>query len=327
MLEKSIVFVTGGSGFIGRNLIRALGEQGHEVRALARSDRSAKIVENLGAMPVRGDLMDYESLDQGMNGADLLFHLAADTSHGLDSTRQDKTNLEGTRNVYKAAKSVGVTPAVHLSSEAVLLSGKPLINAEETTPYPDKFAGGYSRSKALAEQVALRANGEGLEVVVVRPRFVWGRDDTTALPQLIDAAKSGKLAWISGGHYPISTTHIANAVHGMILAVEKGRAGEIYFVTDGDPLDFRTFITEMLATQNVAAPTKSVPRVLVKAVVKFGEILGKFTAGKLKGPMSWQEYGTLGVPVTLDISKACRELDYQAVITVEEGMRELSRLE
>ena len=317
------VFVTGGSGYIGRNILRTLSRAGHRVTALARSAASADVVANLGAEPVLGDLSDIEALRKGMSSAVYLIHAAADTDHGLASPAQEHANLQGSRNVYAEASRAGVRRALHLSTEAVLLSGQAMANIDETTPFPEAPAGGYSKTKAEAERIALEHSGDSLEVVVVRPRFVWGRDDTTALPQLIEAARSGKLSWIGGGHYKMSTTHIANAVHGMMLALEHGRAGEVYFVSDGEPVEFRDFITKLLATQGVEAPTREIPRWLVAPAVRLGDWLGRMTTGAIQGPMSWQEYAVLGVEVTLNIDKARRDLGYSPVISREEGLAEL----
>ncbi len=319
------VFVTGGSGYIGRNLIRSMVAEGRRVRALARSRNAAAVVADLGAEPVMGDLFDREALEEGMKGVEIVVHAAADTGHGLSSAHQTAANLEGTRNVYDAARLAGVRRALHLSTEAVLLDGRPLHDADETTPIPEKHAGGYSKTKAEAERIALEASRDGLEVIVLRPRFVWGRDDTTALPQLIEAARSGKLSWIGGGHYDMSTTHIANVIHGVRLALEKGRGGEVYFVTDGDPVEFRAFVTALLEAAGVEAPTAEVPRWLVATVVRVGEVLARLTGGRIQGPMSWQEYAVLGVEVTLNIEKARRELGYAPIISREEGLAEIRK--
>lgn len=323
-LQAKICFVTGGSGYIGRNVIRELIKRGAEVRALARSPSSAEKVEAAGAVAILGDLADVGAMQAGMTGADWLVHAAADTDHDRSTAAQEKANLDGTRNVYQAARQSGVKRVIHISTEAVLLDGNPLINADETEPYPKRYAGGYSRTKAGAEQIAPAASCEAMEVIVIRPRFVWGRDDTTALPQLIEAARSGKLAWIGGGNYLISTTHIANLVHGIMLALEAGQGGEFYFITDGEPIMFREFITRLLETQNVSPPEKAVPRWLVRLLVKAGEGLAALTGGVLKGSMSWQEYATLGVQVTLNIDKARNQLGYAPIISREEGLRELA---
>lgn len=325
MKERAVqsVFITGGSGYIGRNLLRAFAETGTPVRALARSEASAGVVAALGAEPVRGDLADTRSLVRGMQGVTYGIHAAADTNHGLATAAQEQANLQGTRNVYEAARTAGVERMLHLSTEAVLLSGAPLHDADETNAMPEVPAGAYSATKGHAERIALSHCRDGLEVVVVRPRFVWGRDDTTALPQLIEATHSGKLSWIGGGHYLTSTTHVANLVHGVNLTLERGRAGEVYFITDGPPVEFRRFITDLLEAAGVPAPTRELPRWLVAAVARAGDVLARATGGRLTGPMSWQEYATLGVEVTLNIDKATHELGYAPPLSRMEGLAEL----
>lgn len=318
------VFITGGSGYIGRNLIRSLRERGHAVAALARSESSAEVVRSLGAEPVPGSVSDVQALRSGMTGADWLVHAAADTDHGMGTADQSAVNLDGTRNVYAAAHEAGVSRAVHLSTEAVLLDGRPLRNADESTPIPARSGGSYSRTKAESERIALSMSRDGLDVVVIRPRFVWGRDDTTALPQLIDAARTGKLSWIGGGNYAISTTHVANAVEGILRGLAHGRAGEVYFVTDGEPVEFRSFVSQLLETQGVEPPTRTIPRALVIPALRITDTLERWTGGRIRGPMSWQEYATLGVEVTLCIDKARKELGYAPVITREAGIAELS---
>ena len=94
----------------------------------------------------------------------------------------------------------------------------------------------------------------GLDVVVVRPRFIWGRDDTTALPTLLAAVQSGQFAWISGGGHLTTTTHIANLCHGVELAAIKGRGGEVYFLGDEEPVRFRDFASALMKTHGVTHP-------------------------------------------------------------------------
>jgi nucleoside-diphosphate-sugar epimerase len=318
------LLVTGASGYLGRNILRDFVGRGYNVRALARSDGSAEVVRRLGAEPVRGDIMDLASLETAMDGCAALVHAAADTGHGRSSKKQEQTNLTGTQNVYDAARAAGIKRAVHISTEAVLLDGRPIENADETWPIPDNPAGGYSRSKAGAERIALAASGDGLDVIVMRPRFVWGRDDTTALPQLIEAARSGKLVWFDGGEYLTSTAHIANVVEGVRLCLEKGAGGEIYFITDGDDIAFRAWITALLATQGIdLSRVRSAPRGLMNLIVNAGELLGKLTGGAITGPIGRQEYATIGNTVTLNIAKARRELGYVPVISRAEGLAEI----
>jgi nucleoside-diphosphate-sugar epimerase len=319
---KPRLFLTGGSGYVGGNLIRHYIAAGFEVVALARSERSMQVVKALGAVPFSGDLLDA-GLVQGMRGCQTLINAAADTDHGRGNAQQSRTNLEGTRNLFRSARTAGISRAVHISTESVLLDGGPLVNATEDHPFPRRASGSYSRTKGEAERIALSFSTEALAVVVLRPRFIWGRDDAKALPQIAAAAKTGKLAWIAGGHYLTSTTHIANVCEGVALALNKGRSGEVYFVTDGAPVPFRRFITRLLETQGIEAPTESLPRWVMRATATIGDFLEGMSGGRIKPLISRQVLATIGSEVTLDTTKAREQLGYHPVITMEEGMFEL----
>lgn len=318
------LFLTGANGYVGRNLVRHYIASGVQVVALVRNPAAAERVSRLGAMPIIGDVLSSALLD-GMKTCDALVHAAANTDHGLGSSEQAQTNQEGTRRVFEAARQAGVQRAVHISSESVLADGRPIINADETRPLPRRPAGAYSRSKAAAETVALSFGAPSLEVVVVRPRFVWGRDDTTALPNLVQAAQSGQLAWINGGTYLTSTTHIANLCHGIELALARGRTGEVYFITDGPPVPFRDFISRLLLSQGIEPPQKSMPRSLLRSIAVVGDLLGHWSRGRIAVPLTMQAFATSAVEITLDISKATRDLGYTPVLSREQGLDEMRR--
>ena len=319
------LFITGGSGYVGRNLIRHFITKGVEVVALARSTLAAETVWELGATPVMGDLADPRLAD-GMRGCQMLIHAAADTDHGRGTAQQWRTNLDGTRNVFTAARQAGVDRSVYVGSESVLLDGRPLVNASETHPFPRRPAGAYSASKGAAERAALALAVPEFAVVAVRPRMVWGRDDTTALPQLVAMAASGQLAFIDGGHYLTSTTHIANLCAGIELALLRGRSGEAYFITDGAPVEFRAIVTGLLETQGIVASDKTVPRWLLRGIATIGDALAALSNGRIVAPITRQAFATSAVEVTVDITKARNELGYEPMISHTAGLAELKAL-
>jgi nucleoside-diphosphate-sugar epimerase len=118
-----LIFVTGGSGFVGRNLIRSLIARGHSVRALARSEVSRQMVSSLGAVPIAGDLVNTAALHDGLRGCDALVHAAADVSQTRTSKAQERTNVTGTSLVFRTARAQGVSRGIHISTEAVLADG------------------------------------------------------------------------------------------------------------------------------------------------------------------------------------------------------------
>lgn len=319
LMRHRRVFITGGSGFVGRNLIRYYRSTGAEVRVLTRSDAADQIVAEAGGTPVREDMFATD-LHLSMLGCDLLIHAAADTAHAYHSAEQWNVNVNGTHQVFAAAQRAGLKKAVYISTESVLLTGDPLVMADETLPVPDRSVGAYSHSKAAAEHAALTYENEIMSVTVVRPRFVWGYGDTTALPQLTEAVNKGKFAWISNGNYLTSTTHIENLCQGISRAAEYGRNGEIYFITDGTPHVFREFVSALLATQGISAPSKSVPRRLIRLFAQLGDGLNRFTAGRIQSPLNMQVFATSAVEVSLDITKAKNELGYKPLVSLNRGL-------
>lgn len=317
------IFVTGGSGFLGRHLIPHLVERGFQVRALARSTRAAEVVEALGAEPVRGDLEDEAGPQAGMAGCEAVIHAAASTAEWGPYASFHAANVVGTEHVLAAARAGGVRRFVHVSTEAVLLDGSPIVMADERRPLPPRTLGAYPQTKALAERAALAANAPGFEVVVVRPRFVWGRGDTTLLPKLVELVKRGRFAWIGGGTALTSTCHVDNACEGIRLAVERGQPGGIYFLTDGPPVQTRAFLTELLATQGVVPGDQSVPFRLALWGGRLVEALWRALRLRSAPPLQRTSVLLIGQEVTVDDARARRELGYQSAVTREDGLREL----
>jgi nucleoside-diphosphate-sugar epimerase len=316
-------FVTGGSGFVGGRLIERLVRDGWTVAALARSDRAADAVRTRGARPVRGDLADLPALVTGLEGADACFHAAAKVEDFGPWRAFVQTNVVGTRNVMHACRAAGVERAVHVSTEAVLMHGQPLVHADETYPLAFRSPAPYSRSKALAEQVVLEESRDGLEAMIVRPRFVWGRGDTTLLPLLVEGTRSGRFRWVGGGRHLTSTTHVDNTVEGLLLAAEQGRGGRAYFVTDGGPAVFREFVGDLIATQGVTPPEGSVPTPVARALAAAGETAWKLLPLPGAPPLTRFASWVASQECTLDDHRARAELGYVPVTSREDGMREL----
>jgi nucleoside-diphosphate-sugar epimerase len=316
-------FVTGGSGFVGGALIERLRREGWDVRALARSDHAAGRVRERGGEPVSGDLDDRESLRAGAEGAEVAFHAAAKVADWGDPADFERLNVQGTRNVIDTCREAGVRRLVHVGTEAALMAGEPLVNVDESAPLRPDSPALYSSSKARAEQLARAANGDGLETVVVRPRFVWGRGDTTLLPQIVELVRSGRFRWVGGGRHLTATTHIDNTVEGLWLGATKAPAGGVYFVTDGEPVVFREFLTAMLATQGVEIPDKSVPPGVAGAAARVAEGLWRRLRRSGTPPITRFSVWVSSQECTIDISRAERELGYRPVTSREEGLAAL----
>lgn len=317
-------FVTGASGFVGGALTRSLVDDGWNVRALARSQAAASKVEALGAEVVRGGLDDAEVIATGARGCEYAFHSAAIAAEWGPREEFEAANVTGTVHALDGCIKAGVRRFVHVGTEAALLHGEPLVNADETIELQPGSPVPYTATKAVAERRVRDATQPGFETVVIRPRFVWGPGDQTVLPSLVEAVESGRFAWIGGGGHLTSTTHIRNCVHGLRLGAEKGRPGRVYFVTDGEPVVFREFVSELLRTAGVEPPDRSVPAAVAGPLARIAETLWR-TMPLLPGrpPLTRLAVWLSSLETTLDISRARTELGYEPKVTVEEGLAEL----
>jgi nucleoside-diphosphate-sugar epimerase len=318
------VFVSGGSGFVGRNLIAALVARGDRVNALARSDMAAAAIENLGARVVHGDLDDIAVLRKGMAECQAAFHSAALVDQWGDPVVFRDVNVRGTANMLEAARCAGVRRFVHVGTEAVLVGGGPIRNVDERRPRAAHPIGFYPTTKAQAEALVVTANGAGLQTVVCRPRLIWGKGDVAVLPRMLDVMRKRQWAWIGGGRYLTSTCHVRNVVEGLLLAAERGRPGEIYFLTDGAPVEFRAFISAQARAHGVEPGGRSVPRGLLYAVAAVSEFA--WTTLPLKGAPFITRTAILlaGEEVTVNDAKARRELGYVGRVTREQGLAEMA---
>jgi nucleoside-diphosphate-sugar epimerase len=322
---SATAFVTGGSGFIGGRLVERLVAEGRPVRALARSEASAERVAALGAEPIHGDIADRTSLEDAAAGAEVAFHLAAHLGEWGPWADFERGNVEGTRNMLEACAGKSVRRFVHCGTEAALMAGEPLVGIDETAPLRPDSRAPYPATKARAELAVRGANRDGFETVVLRPRFVWGKGDTTLLPGMIETVEAGKWAWVGGGRNITDTAHVDNVVEGLLLAAEKGRPGESYFLTDGERVVFREFVTAMLATQGVEPPDRSLPAWTAAPLARVCETAWKLLPLAGEPPMTVFRSWLLTQECTIDISKARRELGYKPILSHAQGLAELSQ--
>jgi len=231
--------------------------------------------------------------------------------------------VRGTENVLAAARDAGARRVVHVGTEAALMAGQPLVDIDEDTPLRPDSAALYPATKANAELAVRAASSHGFETVVIRPRFVWGKGDTTLVPVLVELVDSGRFRWIGGGTHLTAITHVDNAVEGLWLGATKAPAGGVYFVTDGDPVVFKEFVGAMIATQGVRTPDKTIPLGVAKAAAAASE--GAWRALKRSGhpPLTRFAVWASGMECTIDISRARRDLGYEPVKDQATGLAEM----
>ena len=322
-------FVTGGSGFVGVRLIGRLVAEGWSVRALGRSEGALRKVAALGAEPVRGDLTDGQALAVGMHGCEVVFHVAAHFKLWGRNKLFERINVGGTRAVVEAARATpGVRRVVMVSAAAVVMGKpEPMHSVREEEPLRFKRYAPYSASKARAERLLLDANGSraGFETIAVRPPFIWGAGMTT-LDEMAHTVTAGRFRWVGGGGQAMSTCHVDNLCHALMLAADRGRGGEAYFVSDGRDRTLKSVIAPLLATRGVDPGERAVPFGIAWALA--GGMGFFWRTFRLEGepPITRQMLRLIGKDFTVDIGKAQSELGYGARVSWEDGLAEIRRV-
>jgi len=251
--------VTGGTGFVGTHVVRALLARGRAVRCLARRGSRRDNLAGLDVEVVEGDLTDSASLSRAAKGASTLYHVAADyrlwTRHRGDLHR---SNVEGTENVLRAAADAGVEKVVYTSSVAALglVDGG---SADETTPVVrDRIIGEYKKSKYDAERVADAWAGKGLAVVIVNPSTPIGERDIKPTPtgqMIVDFLNRKMPAYVDTG---LNLLDVRDVAEGHLLAAEKGKVGERYILGNRN-MTLKEILDALSALTGIPSPTVKLP--------------------------------------------------------------------
>jgi nucleoside-diphosphate-sugar epimerase len=321
----SIIFVTGASGFVGGAITRHLVGKGHQVRAMSRSEKSDDALRKIGAIPVRCALNETHVND--LFGCEYLIHCAAKVEEWGELGDYWRTNVTGTKNLLEAAEQAQVKRFVHVGTEAALFHGQHIRDADESYPLALDSPFPYAQTKAHAEAAVKRAAdiSSHFETIVIRPRLVWGPGDQTILPIIVEMAAKGRFTWVNRGRNMTSSTHIDNLVHALELALTRGTSGESYFVLDGPPTEFRDFVTRYAATAGVTLPDKSIPSWVAKTAAFILEPLWHMMKSKTPPPITRFGAAMLASDSVLLDAKARADLGYAPVISVDDGMKALTR--
>jgi dihydroflavonol-4-reductase len=272
--------VTGGTGFIGSHVVRALVADGMTVRALVRPASDRRALAGLPVEIVTGDLGEPASLAGALAGVEVLYHVAADYRlWAPDPAVLYRVNVDGTRALFRAAEAAGVSRVVYTSSVGALglpLDGRP---GTETTPVRlEDMVGDYKRSKFLAEREAEAAAARGLPVVIVNPSAPVGPGDWKPTPtgrMLVDYLRGRMPAYLDTG---LNVVHVEDVARGHLLAAARGRAGERYILghVEGN-LGLRAIFERLAPYTGVPAPRVRLPYWTALALATGSEFVARLT--------------------------------------------------
>ncbi len=299
-------FVTGASGFLGWHVARLLQERGYRVRALVRPGSR---VTDLDLEIASGDLRDAASLERAVAGCRLVFHVAADyrlwAKHPGELYR---SNVDGTRNLLQAAKSAGVERVVYTSTVGCIGIPHGGVGTEDTPVSLADMAGDYTRSKFMAEQVALEFARGGLPVVIVNPTAPIGDHDVKPTPTgkiVLDFLNGDMPAFIDTG---LNVVDVRDTAEGHLLAADRGRAGERY-ILGSENLTLAQILEKLATITGRKAPTVRLPYAVAYCAGACSTAWARISGKPPRVPLNGVRMARKKMWVTHE--KAARELGFQ----------------
>ena len=301
--------VTGASGFVGAAVVRALLNEGWQVRVLVRAGSNRTNLRDLPVEVAVGDLTLPKSLEGALEQCGALFHVAADYRLGApDPSELYRTNVEGTRNLLAAAARVDVRKIVYTSSVATMgipTDGTP--GDERTRVSLDAMIGHYKRSKFLAEQVVLEAAAAGLPAVIVNPSTPVGPGDIKPTPtgQLVLDAAAGRMpAYVDTG---LNIVHVDDVAAGHLMAFHRGRNGERY-ILGGTDMTLRQILEHISQLVGRKPPRIRLPYAAVLPMAYIAEAVAKVTGRS--GRLTLEGVRMSRKLMFFSSAKAARDLGY-----------------
>ena len=316
-----MIFVTGGTGLVGRQVVEELVARGEPVAALVRSERGAELVRRLGAEPVRGTVEQPETW-AGVSGCRAIVHTAAVIDAPGGWGVYQFPNVEGTRLGASRARELGV-PFIHLSSIAVYggdVGDRPHGTVTEDAPLGPRDAGPrYGRSKRLAEDAVRAEMSRGLAAVILRPCVIYGEGDRLFLPSVIHHARRGYLPLVGSGRLPLAMVHARSVAQAATGALDTPAAyGRTYHVTEDDALSGEEFVAAF--AEGLSLPIKAirVPEPVALAAAKAADLFRAMTGGGSPGYRSAVRFLKGGNPYSSTAAR--RELGWQPTVKHREAL-------
>ncbi len=321
------VLVTGGGGFLGTALVARLRAEGCEVRSLSR--RFYPRVDELGAEQIQGDVADPAAVDRAVAGCTTIFHTAAKAGVWGRESDYLKANVEGTSNILASALAAGARRLIYTSSPSVVFDGHDLEGVDERARYCQNFEAAYPKTKAMAEQMILAANGPSLATVSLRPHLVWGPGDNNLFPRVVARARKGRLVRIGGRDPLIDPIYIDNAVDGHMLAAKhleprSSLAGRVYFVSQGETIHLWDMINSFLRIAGLPPVSRVLPRPAAFAAAGVLEFLYTIARRDEEPPLTRFLVRQLSNSHWFSSAAALRDFGYQPSVTIAQGMERLA---
>jgi nucleoside-diphosphate-sugar epimerase len=318
--------VTGGGGFVGLGIVKALRAMDIQVSVIGRHHYPQ--VEEVGGVCLVGDIRDAPFVKSAFVGADTVFHVAAKAGVWGSWEEYFGINVTGTENVIDACRHNHIQRLVYTSTPSVVFNRGHLCGVDETTPYATEVLCHYARSKIMAEILVLETNDQLLSTTAIRPHLVWGPGDTNLIPRLLERAKSKQLKIVGDSTNMVDIAYIDNVVDAHIkaalnLELYGTAAGQAFFISQGEPVNLWGWINELFMALDRPLIRSSVS---FKTAFRVGSILEHlYTLFRIKNEPKMTRFiaEQMAKSHWFSVKKAQDILKWQPEVSTIEGMQRL----
>lgn len=316
------ILVTGATGFLGKTLVLRLLNLGHEVIGFGRNKQIGSQLETKGMRFISGDLTNEQTVIDVCEGIDVVFHCGALSSPWGRYEDFYEANVLGTKHVIKGCFTHHVKRLIHVSTPSLYFHYDNKENVKESDALPKQFVNHYAKTKYLAEKLIDEAFLQGLAVITIRPRAIFGPGDNAILPRLIQINQEKFIPLINGGNHVLDLTYVDNVVDALLLCMNSPNStlGEKYNITNEEQWSLRNVLTETFDALHLPFRSKKVSYHLLFTLASCLEWISlRFQDGK-EPFLTKYTVSVLSKSQTLCIEKAKRELGYTPKISVKEGI-------
>jgi nucleoside-diphosphate-sugar epimerase len=316
------VLITGATGFLGGSLARRLNHMGWDVTALGRNPAKLNQLEDDGIRAVRADIFKRDEVTASFSDVELVFHCAALPSPWGSFEKFYQANVIGTRNIVQACMDGNVKRLVHVSTPSIYFDYASRIGVKENDPLPEPISH-YAATKRLAEEEIDKGFAQGLAIVSIRPRAIFGEGDTVIFPRLLSRLKTGRLPILGDGENIVDLTYVQNVVDALLLCAESpaNTLGKTYNISNDEPVKIWELVERICDELNLPHPKRNISKRAAHTAASVIEFFYSLIPYSPEPPLTRVTVSMLANSTTLDISAAQYELGYQPNISVEEGVR------
>ena len=317
------VLITGATGFLGGKLARRLQGMGWDVSGLGRNAETLDELRASDIKAVQARLEDSRAIASACKGQEIVFHCGALSSPWGMAKDFYNANVLGTENVIRACMDANVQRLVHVSTPSIYFRFTSRLNVREDAELPEAV-NEYARTKRLAEARIDQAHADGLPVITIRPRAIFGPGDTSILPRLIQRLESGRMRIIGDGKNITDLTHVENVVDALLCCADSHRStlGKKYNITNGEPILLWLMVERVCDALHLKYPTRKIPYRAAHIFAGMLELIYRALPGQPEPPFTRYSVFVMAQSATLDISAARRDLGYRPRVSIGQGVEE-----